>query len=141
MADSKPPQDPFEIFRKLWGPLGLPIPGMAMPTLDPEEIEKRIADLRSIEGWLTLNLNMLRMSISGLEVQKTALDAMRSAGTLPAATTPASGASGAAPPADAAAQAMLWPWTVLQQAMQSGASAETKVDDDPPPPDGAAESK
>src|SRR6185295_4369172 len=33
MPDQPPPQDPFELFRRLWGPLGLPIPGMAMPTL------------------------------------------------------------------------------------------------------------
>ena len=31
MAEDKP-QDPFEIFRRLWGPLGVPVPGMAMPT-------------------------------------------------------------------------------------------------------------
>ena len=35
MAD-QPPQDPFEMFRRLWGPLGVPLPGMAMPTLDPK---------------------------------------------------------------------------------------------------------
>lgn len=140
MADSKLPQDPFEMFRKLWGPLGLPVPGMAMPTLDPGEIEKRIADLRSIEGWLTLNLNMVRMSISGLEVQKTALEAMQSAGRLPDGAAAATGAGGA-PAADAAAQAMLWPWTVLQRAMQSEASAEASEKQDQPPADDAPESK
>ncbi len=77
MADEKPPQDPFEIFRRLWGPLGVPIPGMAMPTLDPQEVEKRIADLKSVEGWLTMNLNMVKLSIQGLEVQKAALQAMQ----------------------------------------------------------------
>ncbi|OGA66389.1 MAG: hypothetical protein A3G81_33535 [Betaproteobacteria bacterium RIFCSPLOWO2_12_FULL_65_14] len=78
MAD-QPPQDPFEMFRRLWGPLGVPLPGMAMPTLDPEEIDRRIADLRSIEGWLTMNLNMVKFSIQGLELQRAALQAMRSA--------------------------------------------------------------
>ena len=77
MADQTPPQDPFELFRRLWGPLGVPLPGMAMPTLDPNEIEKRIAELRSVEGWLTMNLNMVKFSIQGLEVQKAALLAMR----------------------------------------------------------------
>jgi hypothetical protein len=77
MADEKPPQDPFEMFRRLWGPLGVPIPGMAMPTLDPQEVEKRISDLRSVEGWLTMNLNMVKLSIQGLEVQKAALQAMQ----------------------------------------------------------------
>jgi hypothetical protein len=70
------PQDPFEMFRRLWGPLGVPVPGMAMPTLDPQELEKRIADLRSIEAWLNMNLNMVRFSIQGLEMQKAALQAM-----------------------------------------------------------------
>ncbi len=64
------------MFRRLWGPLGVPLPGMAMPTLDPQEVEKRIADLRSIEGWLTMNLNMVKFSIQGLELQKIALQAM-----------------------------------------------------------------
>jgi hypothetical protein len=79
MADT-PPQDPFELFRRLWGPLGVPLPGMAMPTLDPDEIEKRIAELRSVEAWLGMNLNMLKFSIQGLEVQKAALLAMRRPG-------------------------------------------------------------
>ena len=77
MADETPPQDPFEMFRRLWGPLGVPIPGMAMPTLDPNEVEKRITDLKSVEGWLTMNLNMVKLSIQGLEMQKATLQAMQ----------------------------------------------------------------
>ena len=77
MADDKPPQDPFEMFRRLWGPLGVPIPGMAMPTLDPAEVEKRIVELKSVEGWLSMNLNMVKFAIQGLEVQKAALQAMQ----------------------------------------------------------------
>ena len=83
MADETPPfgdkplQDPFEMFRRLWGPLGVPIPGMAMPTLDPQEVEKRIVELRSVEGWLSMNLNMVKFAIQGLEVQKAALQAMQ----------------------------------------------------------------
>jgi hypothetical protein len=76
MADTPNPSDPFEMFRRLWGPLGVPVPGMAMPTLDPQEIEKRITDLRSVETWLNMNLNMVRLSIQGLEMQKAALQAM-----------------------------------------------------------------
>ncbi len=79
----QPPQDPFELFRRLWGPLGVPLPGMAMPTLDPREIDKRIADLRSIEGWLNMNLNMVKFSIQGLELQRATLAAMRAAGEPP----------------------------------------------------------
>ncbi|HWM43008.1 MAG TPA: PhaM family polyhydroxyalkanoate granule multifunctional regulatory protein [Burkholderiales bacterium] len=76
MADETPP-DPFEMFRRLWGPLGVPIPGMAVPTFDPQEVERRIAELRSVEAWLNMNLNMLRMSIQGMELQRAALQAMK----------------------------------------------------------------
>jgi hypothetical protein len=84
MADDIPPlPDPFEMFRRLWGPLGVPIPGMAVPTFDPQEVEKRIAELRSVEAWLTMNLNMLKFSIQGLELQRAALQAMKAAAEPP----------------------------------------------------------
>jgi hypothetical protein len=83
MADDTPPQDPFEMFRRLWGPLGVPLPGMAVPTFDPKEVEKRIAELKSVEAWLNMNLNMLRLSIQGLEMQRAALQAMKSASEPP----------------------------------------------------------
>jgi hypothetical protein len=77
MAEPSSPQDPFEMFRRLWGPLGVPVPGMAMPTLDPQEIDKRIQDLKSVEAWLSMNLNMLRAGIQGLEMQKAGLEGMQ----------------------------------------------------------------
>ena len=83
MADEPPPQDPFEMFRRLWGPLGIPLPGMAVPTFDPQEVEKRIAELKSVEAWLSMNLNMLKLSINGLEMQRAALQAMKSASEPP----------------------------------------------------------
>ena len=83
MAEQTPPQDPFEMFRRLWGPLGIPLPGMAVPTFDPQEVEKRIAELKSVEAWLSMNLNMLKLSINGLEMQRAALQAMKSASEPP----------------------------------------------------------
>jgi len=77
VADETPPQDPFEMFRRLWGPLGVPLPGLAVPTFDPQEVEKRIAELRSVEAWLNMNLNMLKFSIQGLELQRAALQAIK----------------------------------------------------------------
>ena len=79
----QPPHDPFELFRRLWGPLGVPIPGMAVPTFDPKEVEKRIKELKSVEAWLTMNLNMLKFSIQGLELQRAALQAMKTASEPP----------------------------------------------------------
>jgi len=118
MADNKTPQDPFEMFRRLWGPLGVPVPGMAMPTLDPAEVDKRINDLKSVEGWLTMNLNMVKLSIQGLEMQKMTLQAMQ-AGTDAAGRVTGPGADAAGQ--DAAMNAMLWPWTAMQQAMAGNA--------------------
>jgi hypothetical protein len=115
MAESStpPPQDPFEVFRRLWGPLGLPVPGMAVPTMDPKEVEKRVADLKSVEGWLAMNLNMVRFAIQGLELQRAALQAMQGG-----AGDAAAGAAGSA------AGTMLWPWALMQQAMTGAAPAE-----------------
>jgi hypothetical protein len=115
MADPHTPQDPFEMFRRLWGPLGIPLPGMTMPTLDPAEIEKRIAELKAVEGWLSMNLNMLRMAIQGLEMQKAALEAMRA--TAQVGLDAAS--AGAQQP-----NPMLWPWAAVQQALGGAATGE-----------------
>jgi hypothetical protein len=124
MADSKGPQDPFETFRQLWGPLGLPVPGMAMPTLDPKEVDKRLAELRSVEAWLQVNLNMVRFAVQGLELQRSALLAM-GAGAEPGAPP-----SAFAELAARGANTMMWPWAVMQQVM-SGQSPPA-----PPPPEG-----
>lgn len=79
MAEPGTPPDPFEMYRRLWGPLGVPVPGMAMPTLDPQELDKRIQELKAVEAWLNMNLNMLRLAIQGLEMQKAGLAAMQQA--------------------------------------------------------------
>ena len=115
--------DPFEFLKMLWSPMGLPVPGMVTPTLDINEIEKRIAEFRSVENWLNLNLNLLRMSIQGLEMQKATLSAMKgmqqaaAAGMPPSQTgaapgpAPGQGPGGAATGANPFADA--W-WSVLQ---------------------------
>lgn len=121
MPDEKTLTDTFEMFRRLWGPLGLPVPAMAMPTLDPQEVDKRLADLRSVEAWLSMNLSMVRLSIQGLEVQKSALLAMRAATGAGAAEPGTRSPTGAG---SADASLMFWPWSVVQQAMAAGAAAK-----------------
>ena len=120
MAESStpPPQDPYEVFRRLWGPLGLPVPGMAVPTMDPQEVEKRVADLKSVEAWLAMNLNMVRFAIQGLELQRSALQAMKEG------SSEAARSQMAAAGANSAASTMLWPWALMQQAMSGAAPAE-----------------
>ncbi|HXZ55720.1 MAG TPA: PhaM family polyhydroxyalkanoate granule multifunctional regulatory protein [Burkholderiales bacterium] len=73
------PPDPFEFLKSLWGPMGLPLAGLGASTSAMSEIDRRIAELRSVETWLNMNLSVLRMSIQGLEMQKAGLAAMQSA--------------------------------------------------------------
>lgn len=54
--------------------------GSAFPRLDTEELEKRIKDLKSVENWLNLNLNILKSTIQGLEVQHATMMALKSFG-------------------------------------------------------------
>jgi len=96
--------DPFEFLKALWAPMGLPMGGMVAPILDTAELDKRIADLKSVENWLTMNLNVLKMSIQGLEMQRATLAAMRSAAAAAAEVAPAAGAG---PSANAVADAWL----------------------------------
>ena len=58
--------DTLDFVKNLWGGMSIPgmgIPGMVMPTLSVEEINKQISDLKTVESWLTLNMNMLRSTI------------------------------------------------------------------------------
>lgn len=43
------------------------------PTLDLEELERRIRDLKTVEQWLAVNQNLLRTTIQGLEIQRTTI--------------------------------------------------------------------
>jgi hypothetical protein len=85
------PPDPFEFLKNLWGPMGLPLAAVMAPTLMPDEVERRIAELKSVENWLNMNLNVLRMTIQGLEMQKAGLVAMQNvaAGVPQGASKPA----------------------------------------------------
>lgn len=60
--------DSLDFVKKLWSGMG--IPNAVTPTTDLNELDKRIADLRTVEQWLQLNLTMLRTTIQGLEVQR-----------------------------------------------------------------------
>lgn len=67
--------------------------GAAFPGLDVDDLEKRIKDLKSVENWLNLNLNILKSTIQGLEVQHAAMMALKSFGD----AVSAAGAAATAP--------------------------------------------
>jgi hypothetical protein len=100
-------QDVAEFMQKMWNPLGVPIPGFGVPgtvplapgvgpafagpaagmpfpnpaamfvTLDPAELERKIGELRVVEGWLQMSLNLMQLSIKTMELQKASLEALR----------------------------------------------------------------
>lgn len=98
------PQDALAFMQRMWNPLGVPFPGFGMPgttpgasgqagatpplfpnpammfaALDPVELERKIGELRVIESWLSMSLNMMQMSIKTIELQKASLEALGSA--------------------------------------------------------------
>ncbi len=95
--------DTLDFVKNLWGGMNVPgmgIPGMIMPTLSVEEINKQVSDLKAVESWLTLNMNMLRSTIQALEVQSATISTLQSMGeTLSAAVKPSAARSAAAAPA------------------------------------------
>jgi len=99
------PTDPMEFLKSLWGNNGMPLPGLVTPTLDTNELEKRIADLKAVEGWLKNNLGMLQMTIQGLEMQRATLSALQAISQ--SGSSPDSNANPFANPA-------LWPWNFMQ---------------------------
>ncbi len=72
--------------------------GAAFPGLDVDELEKRIKDLKSVENWLNLNLNILKSTIQGLEVQHATMMALKSFGD----AVSAAGAAATAPSEESA---------------------------------------
>ena len=47
------------------------------PTLDPEELDKRIGELRTVQFWLEQNARMLATTIQALEVQRMTLSTLQ----------------------------------------------------------------
>lgn len=125
MSDEK---DPLDFLKNMWGSMGFTLPGMVTPTLDTDELDKRIADLRAVEGWLKTNLGLLQMTIHGLDMQRTTLAAMREIGK--SANNPDAGANPFANPA-------LWQWPFMPQtppADEAAAPAEPEKAEPAPPP-------
>jgi hypothetical protein len=71
--------DSVEFVKRAWSTLN--IPSTMVPTVDIDELDKRIADLKAVEQWLNVNLSMLRGTIQGLEIQRGTLAAVKAFGS------------------------------------------------------------
>lgn len=131
---STTPTDPMEFLKSLWGNTGMPLPGLVTPTLDTDELEKRITDLKAVEGWLKTNISMLQMTIQGLEMQRATLSALQA--ITQSGSNPDANANPFANPA-------LWPWNLMQNAgLNPGADAsETPATAQPTKPKSSGKAK
>ncbi|MBK7793250.1 MAG: hypothetical protein IPJ62_12540 [Betaproteobacteria bacterium] len=56
------------------------IPRRCSRSIDPKEVQRKIDELRVIEGWLQMSLNLMQMSIKTMELQVASLEALRGGG-------------------------------------------------------------
>ena len=70
----------FDFLQSLVKNAGAALPGIGSwvaPTLDPEELDKRIKELRTVQYWLEQNARMLGATIQALEVQRMTLSTLK----------------------------------------------------------------
>jgi len=70
----------FDFLQSLMKGASTSLPAMGQwiaPTLNPEELEKRIGELRTVQFWLEQNARMLGATIQALEVQRMTLSALK----------------------------------------------------------------
>lgn len=131
--------DTLDFVKNLWGSMSVPgvsIPGMAAPTLNVDELDKKIGDLKAVESWLNVNMSMLRGTIQALEVQRSTIAALKSMSSTFAAsikqpvdtekTAPAAPFTSSFFPQSAAAQ----PTQPAQASVKPQAQADAPADTD-----------
>jgi hypothetical protein len=73
----------FDFLQGLMKNAGAGVPGLSglsqwiAPTLDPEELDKRIGELRTVQFWLEQNARMLGATLQALEVQRLTLTTLK----------------------------------------------------------------
>ena len=71
----------FEFLQGLVKNAGAALPGIGQwvaPTLNPEELAKKIEELRTVQFWLEQNARLLGVTIQALEVQRMTLSTLQS---------------------------------------------------------------
>ena len=70
----------FDFFQGLVKTAGAGLPGVGQwmtPSMDPEEIDKRIQELKTVQYWLEQNARLIATTIQGLEVQRLTLTTLQ----------------------------------------------------------------
>ena len=74
MGDSNLMLNSMKMMGQAWQNFTSAAPQASAMAMDPNELDKRIEELKSVESWLKLNLSMLSNSIHSLEIQKANLE-------------------------------------------------------------------
>lgn len=131
----------FEFLQGLVKNAGAALPGMGQwvaPTLNPEELDKRIQELKTVQFWLEQNARMLGATIQALEVQKMTLSTLQTMnvqmGDLRDALTIRMPTAAAAPTAARSAMPSEpeAPEEVAAAAPEASAAADTRADSSAP---------
>lgn len=124
---SKPvsPQDYFDLMQKMANPAGYPFQSLLFPVLDLKEVEKKIAELETVEHWLKANLGLLQLSIKTLQYQKALL-------AHPDEKTAKDGSGEQPKWDDAMMNPALWAWQMMNQAGDQMKAAIPKSEAKPP---------
>ncbi len=119
--------DTLSFVKKLWG--GMQVPGMIAPTVSIDDLDKKIKDLKTVESWLNVNMNMLRGTIQALEVQRATIATLNSLGASfsNAMHTPAAPAF-AEPAADTGPKAVNPEWPMPPSATTAPAAAPSAAE-------------
>ncbi|MEX8496603.1 MAG: PhaM family polyhydroxyalkanoate granule multifunctional regulatory protein [Leptothrix ochracea] len=133
----------FDFLQSLMKNASTQVPGVPQwvaPTLDPEELDRRIHELRTVQFWLEQNVRMLGSTIQALEVQRMTLSTLKgmnvAVGDLQEALKvrmPEAASTPSTPPSEAAASGidpMPW-WQALTQQF-SQIVAQTQAHMTPP---------
>lgn len=79
-TDFSPLFSGFDFLQNLMKGAGSSLPGVSQwvtPTLDPEELDRRIQELKTVQFWLEQNAKMLATTIQTLEVQRMTLTTLK----------------------------------------------------------------
>jgi len=117
------PQDMFDMWQRMVNPGAYPLQSLMFPVLDAKELEKKIAELETVEHWLKANLNLLQLSIKSLEYQRALMKGGEKAAAAlrPEAAKPVT--PGTTPAPDEMANPAMWAWNLMAQASRSAAQA------------------
>jgi hypothetical protein len=126
MDNPDTPQEMFDLWQKMVNPSAYPLQSLMFPVLDAKELQKKIAELATVEHWLKANLTMLQLSIKSLEYQRAMIEGGERAAKA------FQGEDGAPPPPPNPA---MWAWNMMAQATKGAAEGS------PPPKPTAAKRK